>query len=99
MLPLPRTPISTSAASTTTFRINYRYTEWARDFNTNYAKGGLPTLSLVYLMHDHTGNFGTAIAGVNTPELQQADNDYAVGLLVQTISSSIYANKHSSSCH
>jgi DNA-binding beta-propeller fold protein YncE len=70
----------------------YRYTEWARDFNTNYAKGGLPTLSLVYLMHDHTGNFGTAIAGVNTPELQQADNDYAVGLLVQTISSSIYAN-------
>jgi hypothetical protein len=70
----------------------YRYTEWLRDFNAKYAKGGLPNLSLVRLMHDHTGNFGTAIAGVNTPELQQADNDYAVGLLVQTISSSIYAN-------
>jgi hypothetical protein len=71
----------------------YRYTEWEREFNANYAKGGLPNLSLVYLMHDHTGNFGTAIDGVNTPELQEADNDYAVGLLVQKIANSpIYAN-------
>jgi len=43
-------------------------------------------------MHDHTGNFSTAIDGVNTPELQVADNDYAVGLLVQTIASSQYAS-------
>jgi hypothetical protein len=28
---------------------------------------------------------------VNTPELQQADNDYAVGLLVQTVANSPYA--------
>jgi hypothetical protein len=42
-------------------------------------------------MHDHTGNFGTAIDLVNTPELMEADNDYAVGLLVQKISQSIYA--------
>ena len=39
----------------------YRYTEWARDFDANYAKGGLPSLSLVRFMHDHTGNFSTAI--------------------------------------
>ena len=71
----------------------YRYTEWLREFNANYATGGLPNLSLVRFMHDHTGNFGTAIAGVNTPELQEADNDYAVALLVQTIAQSpIYAN-------
>jgi DNA-binding beta-propeller fold protein YncE len=70
----------------------YRYTEWARDFDANYAKGGLPSLSLVRFMHDHTGNFGTAIDLVNTPETQQADNDYAVGLLVQKIGTSIYAN-------
>jgi hypothetical protein len=70
----------------------YRYTEWEREFNANYAKGGLPSLSLVRLMHDHTGSFGTAIDLVNTPETQQADNDYAVGLLVQKISTSIYAN-------
>jgi hypothetical protein len=30
--------------------------------------------------------------GVNTPELQVADNDYAVGMLVQRIANSIYAN-------
>jgi YVTN family beta-propeller protein len=52
----------------------------------------LPSLSLVRLMHDHTGNFGTAIDGVNTPELMQADNDYAVGLLVEKIANSRYAN-------
>jgi DNA-binding beta-propeller fold protein YncE len=70
----------------------YRYTEWEREFDANYAKGGLPSLSLVRFMHDHTGNFGTAIDLVNTPETQEADNDYAVGLLVQKIASSIYAN-------
>src|ERR1035437_4829524 len=70
----------------------YRYTEWARDFDANYANGQLPSLSLVRFMHDHTGSFAAAIDGVNTPELQQADNDYAVGLLVQKIANSIYAN-------
>ena len=73
----------------------YRYKEWEREFDTKYAKAGgeeLPALSLVRFMHDHTGNFGTAIDGVNTPELQQADNDYAVGLLVEKISKSRYAN-------
>jgi DNA-binding beta-propeller fold protein YncE len=69
----------------------YRYQEWLRDFNANYAASGLPNLSLVRLMHDHTGSFGTAIAGLTTPELQNSDNDYAVGLLVQTIAGSVYA--------
>ena len=55
--------------------------------------GGLPNLTLVRFMHDHTGNFGTAIDGVNTPERDVADNDYAVGLLVQKIANSpIYKN-------
>ena len=66
----------------------YRYKEWERDFDTNYAAGGLPNLSLVRFMHDHTGNFGTAIDLVNTPDRDQADNDYAVGLLVQKIANS-----------
>jgi hypothetical protein len=67
----------------------YRFKEWERDFNKNYAAGGLPNLSLVRLMHDHTGNFGDPGGfGINTPELQQTDNDYAVGLLVQTIANS-----------
>jgi DNA-binding beta-propeller fold protein YncE len=53
---------------------------------------GLPSLSLVRFMHDHTGNYSTAIDGVNTPELEVADNDYAVGLLIQKIANSPFAN-------
>ena len=77
-----------------TFPDYYRYTEWEREFDTRYVTGGedLPAMSLVRLMNDHTGNFATAVDGVNTPELQQADNDYAVGLLVEKISKSKYAN-------
>jgi DNA-binding beta-propeller fold protein YncE len=66
----------------------YRFKEWEREFNHYEEDGNLPTLSLVRFMHDHTGNFATAIDGVNTPETQQADNDYAVGLLIEKISKS-----------
>ncbi|BDV42149.1 lipoprotein [Geotalea uraniireducens] len=66
----------------------YRYKEWEREFDAYETAGNLPTLSLVRFMHDHTGNFNTAIDGVNTPELQQADNDYAVGLLLEKIANS-----------
>ena len=41
-------------------------------------------------MHDHFGNFTTAIDGVNTPELQIADNDYAVGSVIQAVANSPY---------
>jgi DNA-binding beta-propeller fold protein YncE len=44
------------------------------------------------IMHDHTGDFSTAIDGINTPELDVADNDYAVGLVAQTIANSSYKN-------
>ena len=71
----------------------YRYQEWERDFDTNYATGGMANLTLVRFMHDHTGNFGTAIDLVNTPDRDQADNDYAVGLLVEKIANSpVYKN-------
>jgi YVTN family beta-propeller protein len=70
----------------------FRYTEFARDFDANFANGGLPALTFVRLMHDHTGNFKTAIYNLSTPELQEADNDYAVGLLVQKIAQSTYAD-------
>ncbi|MGC2660602.1 MAG: hypothetical protein WA324_21815 [Bryobacteraceae bacterium] len=70
----------------------YRFTEWKREFTTTYANGNLPRLSLVRLMHDHTGDFSTALNGLNTPELQQADDDYAAGLLVQTVAQSRYKN-------
>lgn len=68
----------------------YRFKEWEREFDSKYANGGLPNLSLVRFMHDHTGDFGEAILGVNTPELQVADNDYAVGLIAQKVANSRY---------
>jgi DNA-binding beta-propeller fold protein YncE len=70
----------------------YRFKEWAREFDTKFAKRGLPRLSLVRFMHDHTGDFSDAILGVNTPELQVADNDYAVGLIAEKIAHSRYKN-------
>ena len=82
----------TIAASTISSRIITVTRKWSRNFDANYASGGLPNLSLVRLMHDHTGNFSHPCSyGLNTPELQQSDNDYAVGLLVQKIANSIYA--------
>jgi DNA-binding beta-propeller fold protein YncE len=70
----------------------FRYQEWAREFQQFVQNGGFPALSLVRFSHDHFGSFGAAINGVNTPELQAADNDYAVGLLIDTIAHSRYAN-------
>ncbi len=64
----------------------YRFQEWQREFDG----GTFPALTLLRLAHDHTGNFGSAILGVNTPELQIADNDYAVGLVAQKIAHSQY---------
>jgi len=81
----------------------WRYREWERDFDANERRArptvggpqfppGLAALTLVRFMHDHTGNFDVAIDGVNTPDLMVADNDYAVGLLIQKIANSRYAN-------
>ena len=70
----------------------WRFNEWNREFQQFVANGDLPSLEMIRgLSHDHTGSFSTALGGVNTPELQQADNDYAVGLLVQAVAHSPYA--------
>jgi hypothetical protein len=69
----------------------WRYNEWKREFDQFVAGGNLPSLSLVRVSHDHMGSFGTTLAGVNTPETQQADDDIAVGLLVQAVANSKYA--------
>jgi len=69
----------------------WRYNEWKREFDQFVAQRSLPNLSLVRLSHDHMGSFASALGGVNTPETQQADNDLAVGRLVQAVSESPYA--------
>jgi hypothetical protein len=71
----------------------WRFSEWNREFQQFVENGNLPTFEMIRgLSHDHTGSFGSALGGVNTPELQQADNDYAVGLLVQAVAHSPYAS-------
>jgi YVTN family beta-propeller protein len=69
----------------------WRYTEWEREFDEFERRGDLPSLELVRFPHDHTGDFQRAIEGVDTPEKQVADNDLAVGLLVEKVSKSRYA--------
>jgi len=69
----------------------YRELEWEREFNGYISDGQMPSLTLLRLPHDHTGAYSDSIDGVNTPELQMADNDYAVGRVVQTLASSPYA--------
>ncbi len=68
----------------------YLFREWEREFDQYVASNSLPNLSLVRFAHDHFGSFGTALYGINTPGLQMADNDYAVGLLVEKIANSSY---------
>ena len=62
------------------------FKEWEREFDEYVNNGNLPNLQLVRLPHDHFGDFTAAIDGVNTPDTQMADNDYAVGLLVEKVS-------------
>ena len=70
----------------------YREAEWQREFEQYVAHGNLPALSLVRLMRDHLGDFAKSIDGLTTPEAQVADNDYAVGRLIETVAHSPYAD-------
>jgi YVTN family beta-propeller protein len=67
-----------------------RELEWEREFDQYVTDRNLPSLELVRFMHDHEGNFATAIDGINTPEKQTADNDYAVGKLIEKVAHSPY---------
>jgi hypothetical protein len=70
----------------------YREAEWAREFAGYVKHQDLPSLELVRLMHDHLGSFDQAIKGVNTPDTEVADNDEAVGKLIETVAHSPYAD-------
>jgi DNA-binding beta-propeller fold protein YncE len=66
----------------------WRYQEWRREFEQFVSNKSLPNLMLVELGGDHTGSFDKAIDGVNTPETQVADNDYALGMILEAVSNS-----------
>jgi YVTN family beta-propeller protein len=59
----------------------FRVDLWAQDFQNDVAAGTVPTLSLLWIMDDHTG-------GPPTPDAEQADNDLAVGRIIDYISHS-----------
>ena len=70
----------------------FRFKEWEREFDGYVAGGNLPSLTLLRLAHDHFGAFGEAMYGINTPGLQMADNDYAIGLVAEKLAKSSYAS-------
>jgi YVTN family beta-propeller protein len=59
----------------------FRVDLWVQDFNKDLAAGKVPALSVLWIMDDHTG-------GPPTPEAQQADNDLAIGRIIDYISHS-----------
>jgi hypothetical protein len=70
----------------------WRFQEWKREFDQFSAKGQAPALMLVRFCHDHFGDFKEGIDGVNTVETEMADDDYAVGLLVEAVAKSPFAS-------
>jgi YVTN family beta-propeller protein len=69
----------------------WRYNEWKREFDQFVANGNLPSLTTLRISHDHMGGFGTALGGLSTPEMQQADCDLATGKIAEAVANSPYA--------
>ncbi|HLI83688.1 MAG TPA: bifunctional YncE family protein/alkaline phosphatase family protein [Bryobacteraceae bacterium] len=59
----------------------FRVDLWLQDFNKDVAAGTVPALSVLWVMCDHTG-------GPPTPVAEQADNDLAIGRIIDYISHS-----------
>ncbi|RYX80394.1 phosphoesterase, partial [bacterium] len=64
-----------------------RVSAWKREFDEFVKNGNLPAFSMLRLPRDHTS--GTT-EGASSPRAMVADNDYAVGQIVETISNSPY---------
>jgi hypothetical protein len=59
----------------------FRVDLWVQDFNKDVAAGTVPALSILWIMDDHTG-------GPPSADAEQADNDLAVGRIVDYITHS-----------
>ncbi|HZC90233.1 MAG TPA: alkaline phosphatase family protein, partial [Mycobacterium sp.] len=59
----------------------FRVDLWQQDFKNDVAAGTVPALSILWVMDDHTG-------GPPTVDAEQADNDLAVGRIIDYISHS-----------
>ena len=59
----------------------YRYDMWKEEFENEEHSNSVPNLTLIWLPDDHTG-------GAPQPVAEEADNDLAMGKIVETISHS-----------
>ncbi len=59
----------------------WRVDLWLQDFNNDLNNGTVPTLSVLWIMDDHTG-------GPPTVDAEEADNDLAVGRIIDIVSHS-----------
>jgi YVTN family beta-propeller protein len=59
----------------------FRVDLWVQDFKNDVKAGTVPSLSILWIMDDHTG-------GPPTPDAEQADNDLAVGRIIDYITHS-----------
>ena len=59
----------------------FRVDVWVQDFKADLAAGSVPALSILWVMDDHTG-------GPPSPAAEQADNDMAIGRIIDYISHS-----------
>ena len=64
-----------------------RYRDWEKEFSAYEASGGLPAFQTIKLPNDHTS--GTR-RGTRTPRAYVAQNDQALGMIVDRISHSRY---------
>lgn len=71
-------------------RATSRYAEWKAEFDEFVRNRNLPRFNMIRLPRDHTQ--GTTV-GVSSPRAMVADNDYAVGQIVEAISASPYWTK------
>jgi YVTN family beta-propeller protein len=75
----------------------WREHEWETEYDQYVAQSMatgqdlMPALELVRLPQDHMGCIGSGVDHADTPEREQADNDYAVGRLVDKIAHGPYA--------
>ena len=63
----------------------YRTDVWQQEFQKQEKSGNLPNLELIWMPDDHTAGVGT---GDPNPNAEVADNDLAVGRVIDTISHS-----------
>jgi YVTN family beta-propeller protein len=59
----------------------FRVDLWVQDFEKDVKAGTVPALSILWIMDDHTG-------GPPTPQAEQADNDLAIGRIIDYVSHS-----------